>query len=196
MKFYTKTLFALLLTSHTLFADCEVIEDDKFKAHELYQKTISLYYSKQYAKAYKELLKSFKVYPNDVEEIVIDYKCKNLIPGPYAPIIKISQKHETKRFRRLSLGKSIKRQLSPTPYLFVQYQNNKTIVSLLNTQRTSRANIPERLPLENFTVKVGNTQLNFGQVPVNRLLTRTINKKSSLNTPIQTHEDFGFQLYK
>lgn len=189
-------VFLLFLLASGVFADCELVEDNNFLAHEEFKEAEALHENLKYSEAYDMLLKSYQTYPNDSSEIELAYECVNYIPGPYAPTIKHSSKHEMFDFNRNALGISIKHQLSPAPYVFIQFQKNKTIVSAINSVTTARNTIEKRLPLENFVVHIDSEQFDFNNLEVGKLETRSANKNLSINSNITTTEKFGFKLYK
>jgi len=185
-----------LLFSVALFANCELIENETFTSYQQFKEAQSLNSDQQYSEAYDMLLQSFASYSPRTKEVQLQYTCVNYIPGPYAPTIQRSTKSEMFSFDRTSLGMEIKHQLSPAPYVFIQFQKNKTIVSAINSVKTSRNTIEKRLPLENFVVTIDGDKFDFGGLQVGKLETQTKKRAYSPNATITTNEQFGFKLYK
>lgn len=188
----------MLFTCTALFSDCEIVDDNKSQSYNLFEISQNLYSNNDYSNAYDTLLKSLLVYnpkPNS-SKIELNYSCINYIPGPYAPIIQHSSKTEIFDFKRNNLGKLIKRQLSPAPYIFIQFQDDKTIISAVNSIKTSRNELKKRLSLENFIVSIDGEELNFGRLKVGELVSKSMKKNFQFVPIITTSEDFGFQLYK
>jgi hypothetical protein len=196
VKNFTYLFILPLLLSASLSANCDLVKDRTYDSYQEFKEAESLHNDKKYSDAYTMLLKSLSTYPTTRKEISLNYSCVTYIPGPYAPIIKRYQKSETFDFDRTTLGVAIKHQLSPAPYVFIEYQKNKTIVSAINSTRTSRHSIEKRLPLENFSVTIGGSTFSFGNLEVGKLTTRKKNRSLSQTDSITTAEDFGFKLYK
>jgi len=185
-----------LLFSTAVYANCELVENETFISYQQFKEAQSLHSDEQYSEAYEMLLKSFASYTPRTKEIQLQYTCINYIPGPYAPTIQRSSKTEMFGFDRTSLGMKIKHQLSPAPYVFIQFQKNRTLVSAINSVKTSRNEIAKRLPLESFSVTVDGDKFNFGNLQVGKLKTLTKNRRYTPSATITTNEQFGFKLYK
>ena len=196
MRIFTYLFILQLSISSVLFANCELVENQTYTAYQQFKEAESLHSDKKYSEAYEMLLKSFNSYAPKTKQISLSYTCVNYIPGPYAPTIQRSTKTESFDFDRTTLGMEIKHQLSPAPYVFIQFQEDKTIVSAINSVKTSRNNLPKRLPLENFSVTINSTKFQFANLQVGKLETVTRNKHFSQNSTITTNEEFGFKLYK
>jgi len=190
-------IFALqLFISSSLFANCELVENETYTAYKQFKKAETLHSEKKYSDAYEMILKSFQTYRPRVKEISLRYNCVTYIPGPYSVTIKKYNKSEMFDFDRTTLGMEIKHQISPAPYVFIEYQKNKTIVSAVNSIKTSRNNLPKRLPLENFAVTIDSSNFQFGNLEVGKPQTIKKNRSFSPNASIRTSEEFGFKLYK
>jgi len=185
-----------MLFSFSLFGDCELVQDTKYDSYNQFKEAATLLDKEQYKDAYEKLIESFKTYPSNEKSINLKYDCVNYTPGAYAPIIQHSSKEENFDFDRKTLGKDIKEQLSPAPYVFIEFQKNKTIVSVTNATKTDRGELKGRLPLENFTVTLGTKTLAFGRVNAGEVKRRTMDRAYSPNKQIITNEDFNFKLYK
>ena len=196
MRLFTYLFIAQLFVASTVFANCELVENETFTAYEQFKEAESLHSDQKYSDAYEMLLKSFQTYTPRTKEISLQYTCVNYIPGPYAPTIQRSTKSEMFDFDRTALGMEIKHQLSPAPYVFIEFQKNKTFVSAINSIKTSRNEIAKRLPLENFSVSINGQSFQFGNLEVGKLKTIKKNKSFTPNATIKTSEEFGFQLYK
>jgi len=196
LKIYNFFVLFIILSGSLLLADCELVEDTKYTAYQQFKEAEDLYDNLQYSDAYEKLLESFKTYAPADKSIELAYSCVNYIPGAYAPIIKRSSKKETFDFDRKALGKDIKKQLSPAPYVFIEFQKNRTIVSAVNAKATPRGELKGRLPLENFTVTLKNETLAFNKLSAGEVKRLSTKKAYSPNTPITTNEDFNFKLYK
>ena len=195
MRIYTKIILYSLLPL-TLLADCELLDDSKTQAYNQFIEAQTLNSDEKYAQAYEMLKKSLQTYSPKSTEIALDYECVNFIPGPYAPIIQKSTKTEDFDFDRTTLGKEIKRQLSPAPYVFIEFQKAKTIVSVLNSEKTSRTRLSTRLPLENFVVRVDNESADFPRIEVGQTQQKVFFSKHTPSSNIKTEEEFDFKLYK
>ena len=196
MRFFSFLLLAQLFLSASLFANCELIENDAYYAYQQFKESESLHSDQQHSEAYDMLLKSFKTYKPKTKTILLESTCVNYIPGPYAPTIQRSTKRDSYDFDRTALGIEIKHQLSPAPFVFVQFQKNKTIVSAINSTKTSRNEIKKRLPLENFAVSIDGKKFQFGNLEVGKLKSIKRSIRLSENDTIKTNEQFGFKLYK
>lgn len=196
MKIFTYLFILQIFVTSTLFANCELVENQTYTAYQQFKEAESLHSDKKYSEAYDMLLESFKSYAPRSKELSLSYTCVNYIPGPYAPTIQRSNKTELFDFDRTTLGMEIKHQLSPAPYVFIQFQKGKTIVSAINSVKTSRSDLPKRLPLENFSVTINSTKFQFANLQVGKLETVTRKKSFTQNATITTNEEFGFKLYK
>ena len=196
MKIAYKIIVFITFFSVTLLADCELVEDEKYKSYQEFKEAEDLHDNLEYAKAYEMLLQSLSTYTYSDNEIELVYECVNYVPGPYAPIINKSTKTESFDFNRRSLGKNIKNQLSPAPYVFIEFQKNRTIVSATNAEKTPRGKLKGRLPLENFIVTIDNEKFNFGTLRSAEVKKVSSNNRYTPNSTIVTKEDFGFKLYK
>jgi len=196
VRIFTYFFVIQLLVSTAVFANCELIENETVTSYQEFKEAESLHSDQQYSEAYDMLLKSFRSYSPRTKEIQLKYTCVNYIPGPYAPTIQKSSKTEMFDFDRTSLAMDIKHQLSPAPYVFIQFQKSKTLVSAVNSIKTSRNTIEKRLPLESFSVTVDGDKFDFGNLQVGKLETLTKNKTYTPNATITTNEEFGFKLYK
>jgi len=111
-----------MLFSFSLFGDCELVQDTKYDSYNQFKEAATLLDKEQYKDAYEKLIESFKTYPSNEKSINLKYDCVNYTPGAYAPIIQHSSKEENFDFDRKTLGKDIKEQLSPAPYVFIEFQ--------------------------------------------------------------------------
>ena len=193
MRFYF--LIGLFFLTN-LFADCELVNDNTYKSYLQFKEAELLHEEKKYSEAYKTLLESFRIYTPRTKEVDLKYSCINYIPGPFAAIIQKSSKTELFDFDRRTLAIDIKHQLSPAPYVFIEFQKEKTIASVRNSVKTAQAEIKDRLPLENFFVNINGTAFEFGNIKVGQVKTLTKNNSFSYYNTITTDEEFGFKLYK
>jgi hypothetical protein len=196
VKIFIYFLVLPFLISTSLFAKCELSENSTYTAYQQFKKAENLHSAKKYSDAYEMLLQSFQTYSPRRKEIALEYHCVTYIPGPYGVSIKKYNKSEMFDFDRTALGIEIKHQLSPAPYVFIQYQNNKTLVSAINSVTTARNKIPKRLPLENFAVNIGGSNFQFGNLLVGALKTLKKDRSFTPNDTIRTTEEFNFKLYK
>ncbi len=196
MRIFIYLFIVQLFVSSSLLANCELIENETYDAYQQFQEAESLHSDKKYSEAYDMLLKSFQTYSPRANKLTLQYSCITYIPGPYSPTIKKYTKTGTFDFDRTALGVEIKHQLSPAPYVFIQFQKNRTIVSAINSVKTSRNDIPKRLPLEKFSVTIDGTAFQFGTLKVGKPETVTKNRFFTPNDTIKTSEEFGFKLYK
>lgn len=190
-----KKILLLLLISLSLYADCELDTGPKTEAYELYKEADSFYSSKEYSEAYKKLVASYEVYNGTENALVVTYTCVHYIPGPYSVKIRKEQKNETLEFPRQALGKDIKKFLNPNPYIFVQYQNDRTIVTAYNSPKTARGSASTQLALENFRVNLDGRDLDFGNIQTNETKQNILFKPMSLQAKITTSERFDFKLF-
>ena len=188
--------FSAALFSQTLIADCTLNETSQTDAHAKFEEASALYKKQDYATAYDTLNESFKLYSGTEAQLNVTYSCINYVPGPYAPIIKKSTDTGVLKFDRVSLGKTIKQYLNPNPYVLIQYQPRKTVVSVLNSKKTARGEIANQLDLENFSVSVDGRTLNFGNVKSGETKTDIIARSTNVNSSVSTKELYGYNLYK
>ena len=196
MKIAYRIIIFITFFSVTILADCELVEDEKYKSYQEFKEAKDLYEKLEYTQAYNMLLQSLHTYTYLNDEIDLMYQCINFVPGPYAPIISKSTKTESFDFNRRALGKEIKNQLSPAPYVFIEFQANKTIVSATNAEKTPRGKLKGRLPLENFIIIINDEKFHFGQLKSTEVIRISSDNGYSQNSTIVTKEDFGFKLYK
>jgi len=182
----------ILLTVGTLFADCELVKNSKALSYDRFIEAQTLFENGKYNESYEKLLESFKTYDSSSDEIELDYSCINYVPGPYAPILKKSSKTESFDFGRENLGIDIKHKLNPAPYIFVEFEKDKTVVMVTNSVKTSYDEISKRLPLDDFTVYVGNDKIEFGRVEVATVKKKSVNHIHSIDDVIKATEKFGF----
>lgn len=190
-----KKIVLILLISLSLYADCELNTGPNTQAYELYKEANSLYSSKEYSDAYKKLVESYEVYSAAEASLVVTYTCVHYIPGPYSVKIRKEQTSETLEFPRQALGKDIKKFLNPNPYVFVQYQNDRTIVTAYNSSKTARGSVSTQLALENFRVTLDGRDLDFGTVATNETKQNILFKPIGLQAKITTSERFDFKLF-
>ena len=194
-----RLFFSLLLstfTTLTLNAECELDETPRQLAYQQYLDAETLYEDSQFYDAYNMLIQSLQTYSSQEDTIQLSFSCVNYVPGPYAPIISRSSKTEIYAFERVLLGKDIKRQLSPAPYAFIEFQKNATIVSVVNAPKISRNKQMKRLPLEGFSLLIDGEAFNFEKINSGERKTVSSTKVFTLNSSISTHEAFDFKLYK
>lgn len=189
-----KTVLFFTLTL-SLLADCKLNTGKETEAYDLYSEAGALYSSEEYSAAYKKLSESYDIYSESKDSLTVSYRCTHYIPGPYGVKIRTKEKHETLDFSRENLGKDIKKFLNPNPFIFVQLQNNKTIVSVHNSPKTARGQVSEQLPLEDFKVFIGDESIDFGTIAMNETSRNAIDKDFSLKTKIRTSEKFNFKLF-
>jgi hypothetical protein len=180
----------------TLNADCSLVENKLTRAYDAYIKSKEFYNKHQYTKAYNNLQDSL-LFSSDISKdiLTLNYDCEAMIPGPYAPIVNYYTKTEQVSFERAKLGKMIKNFLNPNPFLLVEFQKSKTLVTVLNSSKTSRAKIDKQLPLEEFEVKIEHKKVIFTKIRTDESKTKVINKGYPINTKVVTSERFGFQLF-
>lgn len=188
------TLFLLLLTL-SLAADCELNTGPKTEAYELYKEADSLFSDKSYSEAYKKLLESYNTYNGTEASLSFSYTCVHYIPGPYSVKIRKEQKYEDVDFPRQELGKSIKKFLNPNPFVFVQFQNDRTIVTAYNSSKTARGSVTTQLDLESFKVNIEGRELDFGDIPMDQSRQSILYKQMGLQSKITTSEKFDFKLF-
>lgn len=189
-------LIIILLTPGVLLAECELNDNEKTDAYNLYMEAQDLYSQDQFADAYAKLQESMQNFSNMSNELELSYTCIHYVPGPYSPIIKRETRYETEDFNRVELGKNIKKFLNPNPYVNVQFQPSKTVVSVYNAPQNARGTIQSQLSLENFRVSVNGQDAWFNSVASGELKDQVINTSASVDATIQTDEQFGFKLYQ